>query len=68
MNYNVEKYVETHTDKTLDKVYEAMFAAGMCIRTARAAINNMQNAGILFRERGGETCPTEQNPEHNTTP
>jgi len=67
--------LETHTDKTLDKVYNALYRTGINHTTATDAIINMQNAGILFRERvepeermetekEEQDCPTHQ--KHNT--
>ncbi len=41
---------ETHTDATLDKVYAALTKA-VGKTQASVCINEMQNAGILFRER-----------------
>jgi len=42
----------THNEFTLFKVYSALAKVGISSQTARDAINEMQNAGILFRERG----------------
>lgn len=43
---------EVHTEDTLFKVREALVASGLTERKAYNAITEMQNAGILFRERG----------------
>jgi len=40
-----------HDENTLDKVRNALISSGMTGRVADNAINEMQNAGILFRER-----------------
>lgn len=74
----MDREILTYTDKTMDKVYDALLDAGLTIRNARVAVNSMQNAGILFRERldvllkedegkEAEICRMEQNREHNTT-
>lgn len=39
-----------HDDQTLGKVYFALAAAGVTGQLAMDAVNEMQNAGILFRE------------------
>lgn len=39
------------TEATLFKVYKALRATGLTEQQAEDAINEMQNAGILFRER-----------------
>lgn len=41
----------THDDKTLDKVREALVRSGLSFDQAVEAIREMQNFGILFRER-----------------
>jgi hypothetical protein len=41
----------THTVDTIHKVYRALRRAGVSLFDARDAISNMQNDGILFRER-----------------
>ncbi len=52
---------ETHDDETIDRVHRAIAAAvpGITINGINDAINGMQNAGILFRERatGGVVGP-----------
>lgn len=40
-----------YTEETLYKVYRALRASGMSEDQSERAINEMQNAGILFRER-----------------
>lgn len=42
---------EHFTENTLFKVYDALRKVGMDETQARDAISEMQNAGILFRER-----------------
>jgi hypothetical protein len=42
---------ETHSDNTLYKVSQALHQAGMNGAQIERAINEMQNHGILFRER-----------------
>jgi hypothetical protein len=42
---------EIHDEKTLRKVYMGLAAAGVIGQTATDAVNEMQNQGILFRER-----------------
>lgn len=41
----------THDDRTLDKVREALVRSGLSFEQAVEAIREMQNFGILFRER-----------------
>ncbi len=41
---------ETHSDETLDKVYDALIKA-VGKNLAQDCVREMQNAGILFRER-----------------
>lgn len=41
----------THTEDTLAKVFLAMSISGLTTEQITAAINEMQNAGLLFRER-----------------
>lgn len=41
----------TFTENTLYKVYDALRGSGLSEDQSRDAISNMQNAGILFRER-----------------
>jgi Trp operon repressor len=41
-----------YTEGTLYKVYEALRRSDATEEQAQRAINEMQNAGILFRERG----------------
>ena len=43
---------ETHTEDTLFKVRRALLGSGLSEQTVTVAINEMQNEGILFRERG----------------
>jgi hypothetical protein len=40
-----------YDEDTLVKVYAALAFAGIYGEKAREAVNNMQNVGILFRER-----------------
>lgn len=40
-----------YDDQTLNKVYEALCRSGITEARAGVAINEMLNAGILFRER-----------------
>jgi hypothetical protein len=49
----------THTEDTLRKVYEGMMDVGITETQAVNAVFNMQNRGILFRERadGASTQP-----------
>lgn len=42
---------ETHTEDTLNKVYEALSENGIVGQQAIDAVSTMQNKGILFRER-----------------
>ena len=42
---------ETHNENTMYKVYAALSAVGIDIATATEAVDEMQNRGILFRER-----------------
>jgi len=42
---------ETYTSGTMFKVYQALHRAGLNERAAHNAVNEMQNHGILFRER-----------------
>ena len=50
--FDVEPAEELHHDEdTLDKVRNALIASGMTGKVADNAINEMQNRGILFRER-----------------
>lgn len=42
---------EVHDEKTLRKVYMGLAAAGVTGQTATDAVNEMQNQGVLFRER-----------------
>lgn len=44
---------ETHSEDTMELVYWALGRAGLADVQITAAINEMQNAGILFRERVG---------------
>lgn len=48
---DVEYTDEYHDDYTLLKVVHALREAGISDEQAEAAINQMQNRGILFRER-----------------
>lgn len=41
-------------ENTLFKVYDSLRAAGLDEQAARDAISDMQNKGILFRERAPE--------------
>lgn len=43
---------EQHTDQTLYIVHDALERSGLTRDQAQEAIREMQNAGILFRERG----------------
>lgn len=45
---------ETHSEETLRKVYRALERAGVYGIDARDAVTEMQNEGILFRERAAE--------------
>jgi hypothetical protein len=47
----VEDGSETHSEGTLHKVYQALLECDLSQEVVLTAINNMQNAGILFRER-----------------
>lgn len=40
-----------HDENTLRKVYDAIMKNGLSRKTAEDVVNNLQNAGILFRER-----------------
>lgn len=51
---------EHYDDETLFKVYEGLAAAGVVNQQAVEAVNQMQNAGILFRERGPDREPEEK--------
>lgn len=42
---------EMHNENTLYKVYAALSAVGIDIALATEAVDEMQNRGILFRER-----------------
>lgn len=42
---------EHYTENTLFKVYDVLRAAGLDETQSRDAISEMQNQGILFRER-----------------
>lgn len=42
---------EGFNENTLFKVYDVLRAAGLTEEQSREAINEMQNKGILFRER-----------------
>lgn len=42
---------ETHTEETLMKVHMALVKSGLHPNAADNAVREMQNAGILFRER-----------------
>jgi hypothetical protein len=42
---------EFHTEGTMQKVYESLRRAGVNRVMAEDAVNEMQNHGILFRER-----------------
>lgn len=48
-----------HDDNTLAKVDEALRRAGLNPEQVREAINEMQNAGILFRERAATLAPSD---------
>lgn len=41
----------THDDQTLNKVREALVRSGLSFEQACESIREMQNFGILFRER-----------------
>lgn len=47
----IENNKEGFTENTLFKVYDSLRAAGLTEEQSREAINDMQNKGILFRER-----------------
>lgn len=51
MNEPVREEIETHDHNTLDKVYKGLTKTGLDHQQAVDAITNMQNEGILFRER-----------------
>lgn len=51
---------ETHDEDTLTKVYEGLYRAGLSGVEAADAVNQMQNAGILFRERAPEPAATDE--------
>jgi len=60
-----------YTEGTLYKVYEALRASGATEEQAQSAINGMQNAGILFRERvpqGAPRPPVMRREETHTQP
>lgn len=42
---------ETHTADTLHKVHRALSEMGFSDQTIQDAVNQMHNAGVLFRER-----------------
>ena len=44
---------EIYDENTLRKVYMGLAAAGVIGQTATDAVNEMQNQGVLFRERCG---------------
>ena len=46
-----DQQLETHDDLTLFRVREALLRAHLTTGDAEAAVTEMQNAGILFRER-----------------
>lgn len=50
----LEVVTETHNEGTLFKVREALEKAGLGPTRLDEAVNEMQNAGILFRERTPE--------------
>jgi hypothetical protein len=47
---NLKCVCEWHDDQTMRKVYNALIRSGLDHDAAMNAINEMQNAGILFRE------------------
>lgn len=54
---------EYYDDETLSKVYDALLWSGLTGKQAEDAVNEMQNAGILFRERAPEpTIPEAPGP------
>jgi hypothetical protein len=49
---------EGYDENTLFKVYDSLRAAGLDEQKARETISDMQNKGILFRERQtGKSAP-----------
>lgn len=46
----------TFDENTLFKVYDSLRSAGLEEQQARDAISDMQNKGILFRERAPEVA------------
>lgn len=42
---------EYYNEETLFKVYESLRRSGLSDSACRSAVNQMQNDGILFRER-----------------
>lgn len=46
--------MEDYDDETMAMVYMALMESGLTHEQAVNAINSMQNAGILFRERGDD--------------
>lgn len=49
--YPLDNEDETHDDRTISRVRSALQEVGLDEPTIIDAINSMQNAGILFRER-----------------
>lgn len=49
--YSDSTEYEFHDDQTIRKVYDALRRAGLGPVPCQDAVNNMQNEGILFRER-----------------
>jgi hypothetical protein len=54
-----------YNENTLFKVNNALMAVGLSERDAHIAINNMQNEGILFRERGKRHVPGEPQKQYS---
>lgn len=56
---------EVHDEKTLRKVYMGLAAAGVFGQTATDAVFQMQNQGVLFRERC--VCGEDSGATHHRT-
>lgn len=50
-------YEEVFDENTLNNVFGSLLQAGLDGEQSREAITKMQNSGILFRERTGDTQP-----------
>lgn len=48
------EHEESHDEDTLHKVHQALMRAGLTEAQGLNAINEMQNGGILFRERASD--------------